>query len=149
MAFRCGIKRARGGVRLSLPRSDVLAVYGAAYAMMPRADAAMDRSGSRIIVWLWPRRPSRPEALARAFASEFENQRVRWAVARRGRALRAETRRLLWDRGFSGPGVRSESAGLTSQQLSEMSRLVTESEHNRSDPLGISVPWDVLRRRRS
>lgn len=149
MAFRCGFKRARGGVRLSLPRRDVLAVYGAAYAMMDRAAVAVDRSGSRTLIWLWPRRPSRPEALARAFAGEFENQLVRWAIARRGRSLRAETRRRLWARGFSGPGVRASSGELTPQQLSEMRRLVAESQRRRSDPLGIAVPWEVQRRRRA
>lgn len=128
---------------------DELAFLGAAYLMTQDAYVALGREGRVRTVTLWPKASRPREGLEAAFRSEYQNQRLRWSLARAGLGPRRE----ILGRALAMPGelgeARAIEPGLSPQQREEMSRLLAEAETAGRDPLGIATPWAVSQRRRS
>lgn len=143
-------RRSKGGpgaLTLRVHASEDLALLGAAYLMTQDAYVALGRQGRARTVTLWPK-AGRPRAgLAAAFLEEYQNQRLRWSLARAGLGRRRE----LLGRALASVGedaaARASDPGLSPEQKEEMARLLAEAEAAPRDPLGIATPWGVSRRR--
>ena len=141
------MKAARAVVRFS--SVDENALLGAAYAMTKDAYALVTRAGKGGGVELWPKGGRSPKALAAAFRREYENQRLRWTLARDGAALRAETlRRALALAEAAGGRPQAPQASLSPEQKAEIAALLAEADPGPRDPLGITQPWEDSRKER-
>jgi hypothetical protein len=134
-------------VVVRLATVDVNALLGAAYAMTDVAYSLVGRNGKGGTVELWPKRKAGLKTLAAAFRREYANQVLRWALARDGFGLRAETlRRALALAQAAGGRAKAPRASLTPAQAAEIAALLAEAEADpEKDPLGIGRAWEDLR----
>ena len=140
----------RGSARITLTRPDGLALLGAAYLMTEDAYVALGGRSARRTVTLWPKKGRSPAPLAAGFRLEYANQLRRWALARRGRALRAQVlRRALALSDGVGPRAARPAPPLSPERRAEIERLLAEAEALPGDPLGIARTWEESRKARS
>jgi His-Xaa-Ser system protein HxsD len=137
-------------------------IFGAAYLMMDRAYVSLsgDRA-KRVDVVLRPKDPKalKLRALAEEFMSDFESQKVRWAVAKNNLPIRefiAEQAVLIANGTVAPPsasGAPPEPAAeqLTDDQRAEIEKLISEVEAEIKtmndkkvalDPKGIKASWE-------
>lgn len=138
-------------------------IFGAAYLMMDRAYVSLsgDRAG-KVEVVLRPKDPKalKLRALAEEFVSDFESQKIRWAVAKNNLPIRefiAEQAVLIANGTIAPPSAASaappEPAAeqLTDEQRAEIEKLISEVESEIKtmndkkvalDPRGIKASWE-------
>ena len=136
-------------VRLAAIDED--AFLGAAYALTADAYVLVEKKGKGGSVVLRPKAKVRPQALADTFRREYTNQLLRWALTRGGLGLRAETlRRALELAQAAGGRPEAPQASLTAEQKTEIAALLAEAEADKGpkDPLGITRPWEDVRKER-
>ena len=137
-------------------------IFGAAYLMMDKAYVSL--SGDRaknVVVVLRPKDPKalKLRALAEEFVSDFESQKIRWAVAKNNLPIRehiAEQAVLIANGTIPPPSAPSAppepaSEQLTDDQRAEIERLISEVESEIKtmndkkialDPKNIKASWE-------
>lgn len=136
-------------------------ILGAAYLLMDRAYALISGDKAKSLrVTLRPkgaRGAAQLAALKRAFEEELSAQKLRWGVARNNRTVReyVAENALALAKEFSerrAPGAESAADQLTSEQRSEIERLIAEVETEITqmnlkkelpDPKGAALSWEA------
>jgi His-Xaa-Ser system protein HxsD len=137
-------------------------IFGAAYLLMDRAFASIERVGARKLrVTLRPKSQCGRAQLAElktSFESEFAAQKLRWAVARNNKPIReyiAENALSLAAEFAARPAAQAAPAAdeLSSSQRSEIERLIAEVETEISqmnqtkapDAKSVALSWEAAR----
>jgi len=148
-------------VVLDIKKEGLESIFGAAYLMMDRAYVSLkgDRAKAVTVV-LRPKNPktTKLKALAEEFLSDFESQKVRWAVAKNNLPIRefiAEQAVLIANGTIPppAPAAAPEPAAeeLTDDQRAEIEKLIAEVESEiktmndkkvAMDPKGIKASWE-------
>ena len=136
---------ALNSVRVDLPAgAPRLAVLGTAYALSDLAHAQVGTGPKGPTIEFRPKPGVDGDALVKEARLVFEGQVLRWTVAERGTAARAElTARMLAlaQRPSAGPGT------LTPEAEAGLKAILAESGAAEVDPRGIKTAWSDLRRK--
>lgn len=133
-------------VRVPLPPGARLAAFGTAYALSTRAHAVLASEDGAPVLELWARDGADPEGLAEEALLVFANQRLRWQVAERGAAVKAELARrmLALARRAGRPAA---AATLPAEAAARLAAVLAETGEAERDPRGIKTVWSDLRRK--
>ena len=133
---------------VTVRRADELAFLGAAYLSTDQAYAAVSRKGDDWSVSLSPKSPGiSSETLASLFRQTYDNQLLRWAVAKANKGVRAAVlKRALILAAEPGGRAAARQGDLLPEQKEEIARLLAEAEADKGprDPLGIARYWEDL-----
>ncbi|HEX4046423.1 MAG TPA: hypothetical protein VH309_01235 [Elusimicrobiota bacterium] len=126
--------------------ADRRAFLDAAYRLIDRAWVRVDEKAGVLSAVLTPR-----SASAAGLAADFRDAFASAAALRRGaraaRALRAAIRsRALELADHVDARRREPPPSLPPERLAEIAALLAEAEAAPTDPLGLRVPWEELRR---
>jgi hypothetical protein len=131
---------------VTVKNADAQAFLGAAYLLTDEAFVAVSRRGKDWTATVGAKAGTKK--FAARFKLDYENQLLRWRIARANRGLRADVlRRALALCEESGGKPAARQGTLLPEQLDEISRLLAEAAADKGprDPLGVTKFWEDLK----